>query len=307
MLSPYTNSVNTNIRVFARCYKSEFGTSPMDKTLRKEIYKRYVSYDVSYNISIPLEPIINTNFIPNHLIKLCYKQSTNFKDIYFYTLALNNQICAFCLIRTANEVDHFLPKNEYPEYSIFAKNLLPICSNCNKNRKKKFSTLYNGNIRKNFNLYFDDFVKRMFTYNINYINGLPFISVEISYSTTLNNIQLTIIKEHYNHIMSLLSPFSLKLEYAKRIELFFKDIVSSHIAEMHTKSTFEEFKNHIELKVKMKLKHTFDFLWFNESFLSGDVNMDGFYIFLKNIYDNLDNLNDLNLEPWLLDSLNIRT
>ena len=40
MLSPYTNSVNTNIRVFARCYKSEFGTSPMDKTLRKEIYKR---------------------------------------------------------------------------------------------------------------------------------------------------------------------------------------------------------------------------------------------------------------------------
>ena len=146
MLSPYTQDAIANIRIFKKCFNSIYNSDNTNKSICKRnkfsIYKRYLLYDVSYNTTSPIAPIPSMRLIKDPLISLYDKKPSDFEAIYSHTISLNNSICAYCLIRPANEVDHFLPKNEYPEYSLFAKNLLPICSKCNKNRKQKFSTFY---------------------------------------------------------------------------------------------------------------------------------------------------------------------
>lgn len=44
--------------------------------------------------------------------------------------------CAFCGSLNNNQIDHFLPKEHYPEFSIFLLNLFPICA-CNQTKGKK--------------------------------------------------------------------------------------------------------------------------------------------------------------------------
>lgn len=39
--------------------------------------------------------------------------------------------CPFCGISETSTLDHYLPKEHYPEFSIFAKNLVPCCAACN--------------------------------------------------------------------------------------------------------------------------------------------------------------------------------
>lgn len=44
--------------------------------------------------------------------------------------------CAFCGSLNSNQIDHFLPQEHYPEFSIFLLNLFPICA-CNQSKGKK--------------------------------------------------------------------------------------------------------------------------------------------------------------------------
>lgn len=39
--------------------------------------------------------------------------------------------CPFCGIGEASTLDHYLPKDENPQFAVFSKNLVPCCSVCN--------------------------------------------------------------------------------------------------------------------------------------------------------------------------------
>jgi len=41
-------------------------------------------------------------------------------------------LCQWCLIDTWSDLDHFVPKESFPEFSVMARNLAPCCSKCNK-------------------------------------------------------------------------------------------------------------------------------------------------------------------------------
>lgn len=58
--------------------------------------------------------------------------------------------CVLCLVDSAQELDHFLPKASFPELSVYARNLVPVCSGCNKARN-------GAGWRNTINPYFDDF------------------------------------------------------------------------------------------------------------------------------------------------------
>ncbi|WP_139824017.1 hypothetical protein [Lonsdalea britannica] len=44
--------------------------------------------------------------------------------------------CPYCGISEPSTLDHYLPKETYPEFSVLSKNLIPICSVCNTIYKK---------------------------------------------------------------------------------------------------------------------------------------------------------------------------
>ncbi len=54
------------------------------------------------------------------------------RTIYNYLLSIANEDCPFCGgIGRPKNLDHYLPKAHFPQYSIYQLNLVPICRDCN--------------------------------------------------------------------------------------------------------------------------------------------------------------------------------
>src|SRR5690554_4486978 len=51
-----------------------------------------------------------------------------------------NEKCPYCNHRIADTIDHFLPKANFPIYSISPVNLLPACTQCNKGKTNSIPT-----------------------------------------------------------------------------------------------------------------------------------------------------------------------
>ena len=45
--------------------------------------------------------------------------------------------CPFCGISETSTLDHYLPKEQNPQYAIFSKNLVPCCGTCNTRKRDK--------------------------------------------------------------------------------------------------------------------------------------------------------------------------
>ncbi len=45
--------------------------------------------------------------------------------------------CPFCGISESSTLDHYLPKERYPEFSVFPKNLVPSCAVCNTRKRNR--------------------------------------------------------------------------------------------------------------------------------------------------------------------------
>lgn len=45
--------------------------------------------------------------------------------------------CPFCGISESSTLDHYLPKERYPEFSVFPKNLVPSCAVCNTHKRDR--------------------------------------------------------------------------------------------------------------------------------------------------------------------------
>lgn len=76
----------------------------------------------------------------DELIKLyeyyLLKKNTNARKIYDQLLASSGKRCPFCCgISESSNLDHYLPKSFFPQYSILPLNLIPSCRDCNMGRK----------------------------------------------------------------------------------------------------------------------------------------------------------------------------
>ncbi len=57
------------------------------------------------------------------------------REIYDAIMALApNSRCPYCGHRRVRQLDHFLPKSKYPAFSVAPMNLVPSCSDCNKDK-----------------------------------------------------------------------------------------------------------------------------------------------------------------------------
>jgi hypothetical protein len=62
--------------------------------------------------------------------------------------------CPFCGISESSTLDHYLPKEHYPEFSVFPKNLVPSCPVCNT-RKRDHILGEGTNVRVFLHPYYD--------------------------------------------------------------------------------------------------------------------------------------------------------
>jgi len=54
--------------------------------------------------------------------------------MYYDEILSISEKCPYCEIGMVSTIDHYMPKSEYPEYSITIPNLIPSCKECNINK-----------------------------------------------------------------------------------------------------------------------------------------------------------------------------
>ncbi|MFM5211337.1 hypothetical protein [Aeromonas hydrophila] len=102
------------------------------------IKSRYDQYDEN---SVQLELIKKSVITQDYAIALtkCYTSNTaelsNLRSSLLYPDLEDFDACPFCGISEPTTLDHYLPKELFPEFSVLSKNLIPICSVCNSNYK----------------------------------------------------------------------------------------------------------------------------------------------------------------------------
>lgn len=89
----------------------------------------------------------------------------------------NGLVCPYCGIKRneIHDLDHYMPRSKYPEYSILSNNLIYVCTTCNQDYKKN-EFLDSSNLRKFLNPYYDsildtkEVIRCIITINGNILN-----------------------------------------------------------------------------------------------------------------------------------------
>lgn len=118
--------------------------------------------------------------------------------------------CPFCgNLGNPFTLDHYLPKENFPEYSIFSKNLVPMCGECQLHKSTK--TIDKNNKRIFIHPYYDNFAEKellILKINFPYDQGTTF---NLHVSNDLETAEKDICSRHFEE---------LKIE--KRYLRFFK-------------------------------------------------------------------------------------
>ena len=90
--------------------------------------------------------MVKQNRLDNPNIPKCTWQ-TFAKKIKPYLLEQSNNHCSYCDIyfenRNASEVEHFKPRNQFPELEFNWENLFASCSPCNKQKEQDYKKYKN--------------------------------------------------------------------------------------------------------------------------------------------------------------------
>lgn len=128
-------------------------------------------------------------------------------------------LCPLCEIDNHHDKEHYLPKSEFPEYSIFMPNITPVCSMCNSKKGNNF--LDEKSERQFFNIYFDKLPKqRIMKAEIVFFNGIPIASFHLleEMEKDLSIKEISVIKNHFKN-----------LDLLKRYERAASDVICERI------------------------------------------------------------------------------
>lgn len=164
---------------------------------------KYNEYIENYN-SNSLETIIPHGFNPlekDTLLKLYSYKFSLIQELKIKLTTINGKVdntCQYCTIGEVGSLDHILPKDTYPEFSVNAKNLFPCCSKCNS---KKSSCVTIAGIKQHLNLYLDELPEEQYLFvEIDDIGD----TIKLTYSLmNLNNIDINLFRLIRNHYINL--------------------------------------------------------------------------------------------------------
>lgn len=196
------------------------------EALENYVLERYEDYDEKCN---ELERISDSNISDTgdkEALLSCYtRNKQGYLEGEVVTKIISSQSiqhrhnCPYCGMDTPRTIDHYLPKADFPEFSIYPPNLIPCCGYCNQKKSK----VWRQNGKRTFiNLYFDEIPEReqYLFLNIEYKNNekAPYIIFEIHNRDNIESDLFELIKGHY-------TTLNLLNEFAGKINNLLSDIV----------------------------------------------------------------------------------
>ncbi len=123
-----------------------------------ELESTYKNYTQHFDLNL-LESLIPDTAFSVHKADLLSLYSYQFKIVRDLRLEIQRQqpqvvrfTCQHCTLTSNESLDHFVPKDEFPEFAVHPLNLLPICLKCNQHKSHVWRK---AGVRKAFNLYLD--------------------------------------------------------------------------------------------------------------------------------------------------------
>lgn len=190
------------------------------KNLDGKTQQRFQLYDDLFKKkeleSITISPY--NDIEKNELKKLYVYQDKCIQDLKKkLTTTEKNRIintCPNCTISEISSFDHYLPKEEFPEFVVNPKNLFPSCSICNSYKGS------NWKIDKNrlfLNLYLDD------------LPNVQYLFVNLQFNNDLITAQFYLKNSLYiePHFYDLIESHYSRLQLCSRFELSSSETISS--------------------------------------------------------------------------------
>ncbi|WNH07677.1 HNH endonuclease [Thalassobellus suaedae] len=242
--------------------------------LRPSIVNKYNDYDIEFNTnSLENIPTVIHSLKNKNGLLHCYKNKTNAKDQLIVNIKENQSAhlrstCQFCGLDPSRTTDHFMPKDDYPEFCVNHKNLIPCCSSCNA-YKGEYLIDIRTNTRGILNLYTDQLPIVQFVFvAIRYVGGVPIANFSLRNPNRINPILFQIIEYHFERL-HLLERYNdvFNTEY-KQILSSFKDphyngnrALVSRILTNDANSLFGDYgRNYYKAIIKESLANNASFL-----------------------------------------------
>jgi hypothetical protein len=196
-------------------------------TYKTNIGVNFIQYDTNYNdnsLTSMTPSISNTQQTTDLLNLYSYSNSIISKLKIKLTTSEFNRVentCQNCTIGEVSSFDHFLPKDEFPEFSVHPKNLIPSCTKCNG---KKSVNWRNGLNSLFLNLYLDNLPDTQYL----------FVNVD-------HNLDFTFIIDNRNHINPDL--FSIIESHYVKLDLVNRFLENSYKVVSELSNSINSFKN----------------------------------------------------------------
>ncbi|MCK6144211.1 hypothetical protein [Prevotella intermedia] len=208
------------------------------EALETNIEKSYKAYNEKFtnNQLGTLKPIA-LQPDEQEALKGLYKFSAkSFKDLYVcLTTTKSNRrdmLCPNCTLTDCNQLDHYIPKSEFPEFSANPRNLMQCCSICNQ---KKLDRWLNGGQPIFLNLYLDDLPQEQYLFvDILINNGVPIIKFYLQNRTSIDPTLFSRIESHYREL-------DLCKRFVERADSVISEILRDYIAAKQASITVAKF------------------------------------------------------------------
>lgn len=114
--------------------------------------------------------------------------------------ANRRSLCQWCLIDTWSDLDHFVPKETFPEFSVMARNLAPCCSKCNKAKGDYWPPV--GVVPEVLSLYYSSLLDRPYlAATVSHaLGGSSAIQFAIRRDVGLTAAEIVTLETHYSRL-----------------------------------------------------------------------------------------------------------
>jgi hypothetical protein len=127
--------------------------------------------------------------------KIIKKIKNNILDIQVNTI---NTTCQYCTLNSVDTLDHFIPKESFPEFSVNPLNLFPCCPECNY---KKSNISFINSEAQFLNLYLDELPdKKYLRAEFEFTDGIPLITFSLYNPDNIEEPLYKIICNHYRRL-----------------------------------------------------------------------------------------------------------
>lgn len=146
---------------------------------KSKVFDRYKDYERNFTAPDNIKPLcVSTWSAVKEELRSLYGNNVEFNKAK--KSLLSTVRCPYCTLSRPNTLDHYYDKSDYPEFSVFAPNLVPCCSECNSIKGTMVFT--NDNKRPYIHFYLDKLPKYKFLFvKFNLRNKIPEVLIELRF------------------------------------------------------------------------------------------------------------------------------